>query len=63
MKYLTVDGLLSGTGIRNSIEGGYIDPRALGISRDLVSRIEGWLRLYEEAHFDGFSDSDFGGRA
>ena len=57
MKYLTVDGMLSGTGIRSSGEGGYIEPQQLGLPVALVEQIEKWVIRYEEAHYDGFSDS------
>lgn len=56
MKYLTVDGMLSGTGIRDSVEGGYIDLQKLGLPVTLVERIEKWVRRYEEAHYAGFDD-------
>ena len=32
MKYLVIDAALSGTGIRDKYEGGYIDPDDLGLS-------------------------------
>jgi hypothetical protein len=54
MRCLTVDGMLSGTGIRDPVEGGYIDPHELGLSDDLVRRIEKWLLEYEAAHYDQF---------
>ncbi len=56
MRYLTVDGMLSGTGIRESVEGGYLEPSELGVSRELSERIVLWLRAYEEAHFGQFGD-------
>jgi hypothetical protein len=55
-RYLTVDGMLSGTGIRNSVAGGYIDPKKLGLSEDLITEIARWLSQYEEEHFAGFED-------
>jgi hypothetical protein len=57
-RYLTVDGMLSGTGVRNSIEGGYIDPAKLGLSVSTVSRIKQWLARYEDAHYAGFGESE-----
>ena len=56
MKYLTVDGMLSGTGVRDSVEGGYISPQDLGLPAALVERIEKWVSRYEEAHYAGFND-------
>jgi hypothetical protein len=56
MRYLTVDGMLSGTGIRNTISGGYVDPHDVGLSTSLVGRIEKWLVEYEAAHHHQFMD-------
>ena len=56
MSYLTVDGMLSGTGIRDSVAGGYLEPSQLNLSQSLVRQIERWLTQYEEAHYAGFSD-------
>jgi len=57
MRYLTVDGMLSGTGIRDSVEGGYVDPSELGLSEGLKSQIRLWLARYADAHFTQFEDS------
>lgn len=57
MNYLTVDGMLSGTGVRDSVEGGYIALPKLGLPVALVERIEKWVNRYEEAHYAGFNDS------
>ena len=56
MLYLTVDGCLSGTGIRDSVEGGYLEPAELGLSARLLERISSWQRSYEDAHYEQFSD-------
>jgi hypothetical protein len=56
MFYLTVDGMFSGTGIRDSIEGGYLDPGELGLSDDLIEKISKWLKLYENAHYMQYED-------
>ena len=56
MRYLTVDGMLSGTGVRDTVSGGYIDPNEVGLSADLVKRIANWLRDYENAHYVQFLD-------
>lgn len=58
MHYLTVDGMLSGTGIRNSVAGGYIDPSKLGISRGLIEKINQWLIRYERSHYNQFTDKN-----
>lgn len=49
-----IDGMLSGTGIRDVINGGYVDPQSLGLSEQLVRKIASWQAQYEEAHFAGF---------
>lgn len=56
MKYLIIDASLSGTGVRNQIEGGYILPTELGISELLVTRISNWLKNYELEHYRGYSN-------
>lgn len=56
MKYLTVDGMLSGTGVRDTVDGGYISPGDLGLSSDLCQKISRWLYRYEKAHFAGYQD-------
>ena len=55
-RYLTVDGMLSGTGIRDSVAGGYIEPHQLNLSNGLVEWIKSWLSRYEQAHYAQFSD-------
>lgn len=56
MYYLTIDGMMSGTGIRDSIEGGYISPSVIGLSQGLQDRITHWLTRYEEAHYRQWDD-------
>ena len=51
---LLIDGMLSGTGVRDAINGGYIEPKALGLSTDLIIDLADWLHRYEKAHFGGF---------
>lgn len=58
MHYLIVDGMLSGTGIRDSVAGGYVVPRELGISPKLIKQIEQWQKRYEQAHYAQFNDKD-----
>jgi hypothetical protein len=57
-RYLIVDGMLSGTGIRDAVEGGYIDPEQLGISQEIIGDIASWLARYEHAHYFQFADSE-----
>ena len=49
-----IDGMLSGTGIRDAINGGYVAPGDLALSPSLQAKIRAWQRAYEEAHFKGF---------
>ena len=58
MRYLTVDGMMSGTGVRDSVAGGYLWPSNLELSPALASRISEWLREYAVAHFDGYRDRE-----
>ena len=54
---LLLDGMLSGTGIRDRVAGGYVEPVDLGLSLPLVSAISRWLSAYEDLHYKGFSDA------
>jgi len=53
---LIVDGMLSGTGIRDAKVGGYLDAGKIGISDELVGRLAKWVSDYENAHYYQFSD-------
>ena len=57
MRYLTVDGVLSGTGVRDAVAGGYIEPGELGLSPQLRAKIKAWLARYEDAHYRQFQDA------
>lgn len=56
--HFIVDGMLSGTGIRDVNNGGYIDPSAIGVSFELRARITEWLERYEQAHFFQFENTE-----
>jgi hypothetical protein len=56
MRYLTVDGMFAGTGIRDSVEGGYLAPSDLGLSSELATRLSAWLREYETSHHAQYRD-------
>ena len=56
--HLVVDGMLSGTGLRDKHGGGYVEPDEIGIPKVICSSIQSWLNKYEEAHYQGFSDRD-----
>lgn len=37
-RYLAVDGSLSGTGVRDAVEGGYLTPSVIGVSDGLAMK-------------------------
>lgn len=51
---LYIDGMLSGTGLRDAVEGGYVKPEGLGISGEIVAALVAWQRRYEDAHFASY---------
>ena len=57
MRYLIVDAMLSGTGVRDAISGGYVELAKLGLSQDFVEVIATWLARYETVHYQQFNDS------
>ena len=50
--------MLSGTGVRDAVEGGYVAPAGLGLSSGLQANIADWQRAYEDAQVNGFIDED-----
>lgn len=58
MHYLVVDGMLSGTGIKDAIEGGYLGLNELGLSAEFVNDMSLWLHSYENAHYLQFNDPE-----
>lgn len=57
MRYLVIDALLNGTGIRNKYEGGYLIPEKLGISLSTTNKLNKWLSKYYKEHYNGFSNN------
>ena len=53
VRYL-VDGMLSGTGIRDVVNGGYVKPQELNLSIGLQEMINQWISKYEDAHYDQY---------
>lgn len=51
-----IDGMLSGTGVRDVVNGGYVEPIAIGLSAALSRDVAAWQQKYEDAHFAGFTD-------
>lgn len=56
MKYLVVDAEIGGTGIRDKYNGEYVSASEIGISGELLIRLNQWLTLYENEHYNGFSN-------
>lgn len=53
---MVVDGNLSGTGIRDAVEGGYVKASELGISQCMGDEISAWQKRYELAQFEAHID-------
>jgi len=62
MRYLIVDGMLSGTGIRDAVNGGYIKREDLPISKKFSDCIKRWLCFYASAHYHDFNDEELAAR-
>jgi len=56
MKYIVIDASLSGTGIRDKYEGGYILAEKLSLSSEITQRLCVWLVKYENEHYNGFTN-------
>ncbi len=57
MKYLVIDGMLNGTGIRDKYEGGYLSLDSLELPQSLRIKIKEWLSSYEQEHYNGFENT------
>ena len=53
---LIVDGMLSGTGVRDATNGGYVSLSDLKITENLSYRINKWVSDYETVHFLQYKD-------
>lgn len=58
MRKFVVDGMLSGTGIRDMDQGGYVKPAELGVPEGIADELSRWLSKYEEQHYFDFADSE-----
>ncbi len=58
VRYMVFDGQLEGTGLRDYYEGGYIEPRSLGLSPDLVKKISDWVSNYQNTLLRQFYDEE-----
>ena len=54
--YLIIDACLSGSGIRDYYQGGYISPECLPLSIKTIKRLNDWLVNYHNEHFNGFKN-------
>jgi|SRR5215207_5971732 len=54
MKYLVVDAMLSGTGIRDYYAGDYLEPESLSLSVATVKQLKDWLSRYKREHNKGY---------
>ena len=54
--YLIVDACLNSSGIRDAVDGGYVEAATLAISDELVASLSLWLRAYEKEFFHDFED-------
>lgn len=57
MRYLVIDASLSGTGIRDKYDGGYLTPEDLGLNPTTIQQLNTWLSKYENEHYNGFVDN------
>jgi hypothetical protein len=57
-RYLIIDGMLHGTGIRDAVAGEYIPLDELNLDDSLQNRIENWLSQYETEHYNGYIHED-----
>ncbi|GHC91845.1 hypothetical protein [Novosphingobium pokkalii] len=54
---ILIDGMLSGTGLRDAVNGGYLRADFVGLPPLLAADIAEWQSKYESAHFAGFPES------
>lgn len=56
---IIVDGMLSGTGLRDGVRGGYLKLEDVGVSRALSNKIRLWLSAYADEHYQKFERDAF----
>jgi hypothetical protein len=54
MKYLVIDAMFSGTGIRDYYNGNYIEPESLHLSDMTINKLRDWLSQYISEHHKGY---------
>jgi hypothetical protein len=57
MKYLIIDGMLNGTGIRDKYNGGYLYPEDLNLNASTVELLNKWLVEYEIEYYKEYNDA------
>lgn len=58
MKYLVVDAMQSGTGIREYYTGDYLKPESLSLQVSTIERLKDWLLRYKHEHGNGYTDGE-----
>ncbi len=58
MYYLVIDGMMSGTGIRDKYEGEYLEPDSLNLSEDLIGKLKEWHERYIDEHYAGYESPE-----
>lgn len=58
MRYLIIDGMLNGTGIRDEYGDGYLNIESLGLSESLRLDFQAWLQRYAQEHFENYTNRD-----
>jgi len=58
MKYLVVDALFNGTGIRDYYTGDYLKPETLNLEAVTTIKIHDWLFRYKSEHHKGYINDD-----
>jgi len=55
-RYLVVDAMVSGTGIRDQYNSNYLDLESLGLSSVLISKLRKWHTKYKEQFYKNYKD-------
>ena len=55
-RYLVVDGMVSGTGIRDQYKSDYVEPNLLEISNGLIEKLKSWHERYKQEFYNNYSD-------
>jgi hypothetical protein len=58
MRYLVIDGMLNGTGIRDQYTDEYLSPEKLMLKVETINNLKSWLLKYEDEHYNGYTNQD-----